>query len=212
MGHSDAGKLDKELIRKFWEIQSKSNSNRWTGSQLLQYDIEIVKSLSHSPKSILDLGCGSGELSKSLIPVDGNLTAVDFEKGFARFFAGPNMEFFCSDVASFEIKKEFDLILAFGLVTHLDTQSEKRLYANISKLLGPGGVALVKNQVSLGNEDFVFNGYSEKLKMIYSARYPSLATQAGILEAMFRNVSIHKYPQEHQHQKDTQHVLFSCTK
>jgi SAM-dependent methyltransferase len=178
----------------------------------LNYDIDLVKSLSPSPKSVLDLGCGSGELSKALISIGGHLTAVDFEKGFARFFPGPKEEFFCSDVVSFEIEKEFDLILAFGLVTHLDPQSETQLYLNISKMLAPGGIALIKNQVSLGTEDFVFNGYSEKLKVHYSARYPSVATQSERLDPMFEDVSIHMYPQEHQHQKDTHHVLFICSK
>ena len=212
MSRTDSGKLDKELIRKFWETQSKTNSNRWTGSHLLNYDIDLVKSLSPSPKSVLDLGCGSGELSKAVISIDGHLTAVDFEKGFARFFSGSHEEFLCSDVASFDIEKEFDLILAFGLVTHLDPHSENKLYLNISKLLAPRGIALIKNQVSLGTEDFVFNGYSEKLKMDYSARYPSVATQSERLAPMFKDVSIHTYPQEHQQHKDTQHVLFICSK
>jgi cyclopropane fatty-acyl-phospholipid synthase-like methyltransferase len=209
-GLSNGGELNRSVIQEYWKKISTTQSNRWTGEEMLAYDIKLVNELSKHPKSVLDLGSGSGDLSRCLISKETQLVAVDFEPNFARFFLDERMEFIPCEVLSYSTAMRFDLVLAFGLVTHFDSTEEEQLYRMISGTLDVNGMAIVKNQVSTGSEDLYFNGFSDKLSSTYSARYPSILSQEQLLRKSFRNVVVHRYPTKFQNHPETIHAAFSC--
>jgi len=101
-----------------------------------------------SGSRVLDLGCGCGygvqllaEVASTVLGVDRSAEAVDWAR---RTCHAPN--------ASFEIRGDlgrgldagaFDLVTCFELIEHLDRDDQAKLLRSISRLLSPGGVALV---------------------------------------------------------------------
>ena len=192
--------LNKAIIRKFWKSQSTQISNRWTSKDLLHFEIDYILNFRQqltSPITILDLGSGAGELSKSIQGTEDTLTAVDYEENYSRFFdVAKNQHFIQGDVTNFKSFKKFDLILLYGVVTHLSYAEELRTYGLIVDHLAPGGVAIVKHQVSL-HEEILINSYSEELKSDYSGRYPARAATEEILKTFFYVAETFQYPTEY---------------
>ncbi len=203
--------LNKQVIRNFWRERSSQPTNRWTDEGMLNFELSylnVVLREFQEPISILDLGSGAGQLSKGIQRIGDNLTAVDFEEPYQRHFElGRNQVFCAAEVTQFKSLLQFDLILLFGVVTHLTKMEEERIFLNISNFLATNGVAVIKHQVSLKNEVIV-NQFSPALNSNYSARYPTLMDQESKLKDLFRDVSILRYPAEFNKFKDTIHASF----
>ena len=203
--------LNKPLIRSFWKRRSIEVSNRWTKDNFLNFENAYLtqrRPQSSKPIKILDLGSGSGELSKGLQKVGDTLVAVDFEENYSRFFMESEFQFFnpC-DVTSFESNEKFDVILLYGVVTHLNEIEENKVYRKILNLLSLSGIAIIKHQVSLAG-DLVINSYSDVLGQDYSARYPSHLTTEIKLNGLFREVEVLEYPNEFNTFNNTKHVAY----
>lgn len=73
---------------------------------------------------VLDLGSGPATLSRSLIGPYCTLTAVDKYQGFLDSIPqDPRITAVCSDLLSLDCPDEYDIILLFGVVTHLDPRA-----------------------------------------------------------------------------------------
>lgn len=92
---------------------------------------------------LLDIGCGTGELLKYL-PANVHYIGFDLSPDYinaARKRYGDRGRFECSDVADFEPANLFgvDLVLAIGVLHHLDDDQVIRLLQTASDKLHPGG-------------------------------------------------------------------------
>lgn len=202
--------MDKNVIDVFWKKRSEEGKGRWTEDALLRYELGWLGSYTSAGTMILDLGSGPGELSSRLVPADGRLTMVEKYPGFLKLApTGPNIQHVCCDVLSFEDSERYDLILIFGVITHLDEDEEILIYRNAAKFLTAGGTLVVKNQVSIGEEKLV-GGYSASLQQDYCGRYPGLERQLGRLQERFQHVEIVRYPDRFNPWSDTIHVAFVC--
>jgi len=92
---------------------------------------------------ILDLGCGPGDMLASLPETD--YTGLDISPEYieaARKRFGNKGRFFCGDVGVATIEQEhgaFDLVLATGVLHHLDDERAARLFELARRALRPGG-------------------------------------------------------------------------
>lgn len=90
---------------------------------------------------VLDLGCGPGELVDHLGDV--RYVGVDESDGYivrARHAFGDRAEFRVGDATRPDDDlRDFDVVLAFGLIHHLDDQSALRLLSGAKAALAPGG-------------------------------------------------------------------------
>jgi 2-polyprenyl-3-methyl-5-hydroxy-6-metoxy-1,4-benzoquinol methylase len=200
-------KLRPEVVKKFLQQQNMKVANRWTGENILTYELSFLRNLTKPNSRILDLGSGSGELSRNLCCENDSLTAVDLGTQYAQCFKNKNHKFVVSDVKEFHTKEKFDLVLLFGVVPYLMPNEEDEVYSKISNFLEPGGVAIIKNQCSDG-ESFYVNEFSQKLEIDYSARYPSIAEQHRNLSRHFSKISIEKYPVQLKMHPNSTHVMF----
>lgn len=208
----DNPSLDAEVITKFWRYRSNTLSNRWTNLLMLDYEVNQMSKIleDYSCPKILDLGSGSGDLSRRLLKSDSQMTAVDQENNFGKsFFGDSRIDFVNSSIQDFNSEERFDLILLFGVVTHLEIPVEESSYSKIKELLNSNGVAVIKNQCSDG-DSFIFNGYSEELGMKYVARYPNKIEQLNRLSKVFSKVSVVEYPNEFKKHPNSTHVMFLC--
>ncbi len=201
--------LDHEIIRAFWARKSQEERNRWTSEAMLAHEQALLGELAPAPRAILDLGSGHGELSRPLAGATADLVAVDFAPAYARSFDGPRHRFHADGLDAFEPDGEFDLVLLFGVVTSLDATQEEQLYDRMAGWLAADGIAVVKNQCSVG-EEFVKTGWSEALGTDYSGRYPSVEAQAERLRRAFASVEVIPYPQHLNTWETSAHVAFVC--
>jgi len=203
--------LNKAIIRKFWKSQSTQVSNRWTSKDLLDFETDYILNFRQqltSPITILDLGSGAGELSKSIQGDQDALIAVDYEKNFRHFFSNDrNQKFIESDVLNFGSTVKFDLILLYGVVTYLSNSEESEIYRLILDHLEPAGIAFIKHQVSL-NDEILIDSYSKELKTHYSARYPSRAVTEEILKTFFDHVKPFEYPKKYNKFHNTINIAY----
>ena len=211
---SSSNSIDANLIEEFWSRRAKEEDNRWTPEPFLKFEIGKVSELLTEDKklSILDLGSGSGTLSRNLTNPNDTLTAVDFESSFQRFFTHDSrFSFVNCRVDKFLSPEKYDLILLFGVVTHLNLTEENVTYKNISSMISRDGILVVKNQCS-DTEEFIFNGFSSDLGVNYSARYPSRHEQRNRLLEHFMEVEILEYPSWSKKHRNTTHLMFICRK
>jgi cyclopropane fatty-acyl-phospholipid synthase-like methyltransferase len=198
-----------DIQRAFWGAKAGESSSRWTEPKLLDWEIELLNNQWGKDGSILDLGSGSGDLSRALAGGNQKLVAVDFEVGFRRHFTSISHEFIESEVEKYLTREKFSLILLTGVITCLTHEKESSVYSNISSMVSGDGLVFVKNQVSNGKEK-VFNGFSESLSSDYWARYPNLEDQKVLLESFFDRVDVVFYPEIFNKHEDTVHVGFFC--
>ena len=205
--------INREVVAAFWASRASSGRLRWSSPDVLDFDIDnIVHAANNDPQSILDLGCGDGELLFKVLQhyPRASAVAVDSESSLGRHFAGrDNVEFRPRNVTEVEEFGAFDLILAFGLVTYLDASDSSALYRAISRSLSPGGIALIKHQVSL-QQSLEVNAYSHELGAEYSSRYPNILEEQLLLETCFESVAVVEYSKVHNRHADTFHCLFVC--
>ena len=203
--------MDKTVIDAFWKKRSAEGKGRWTDDALLQYELGWLASYTPPHARILDLGSGPGELSSRLLPENGKLTLVEKYPDFLKQApTAPNIRHVCCDILLFDVPERYDLILIFGVVTHLTEDEEELIYHKALNLLSSGGTLIVKNQVSKGEEKLV-SGYSTKLQQDYCGRYPGLDSQFERLQNIVRGVEIIRYPDHFNPWPDTGHAAFVCT-
>ncbi len=185
--------MDKQVIDQFWSRRAAEGGGRWTEPEMLDYELSLL--VPHAAD-----GCPSTQL-----------TAVDKYQGFLDGIPpDPRIEAVCSDVVDFDYPVAYDLILLFGVVTHLEPAEELVVYEKAARGLADTGVLAVKNQSSRAAEKRV-DGFSETLKCHYVGRYPDIPGQAARLGCFFGKVELRPYPPVFDKWPDTTHVCFLCS-
>lgn len=203
--------MNKSLIEAFWQRRAQEGQCRWTDDALLSFELSRLQPYVRANSALLDLGCGEGSLSRRLVGEAGSLTLVEKQPGFLdRVADEPRLSKHCCDLSQFSYPQHYDLILLFGVVTHLTLAEERAVYRSVATHLADGGYFVVKNQVTAGPELLV-DRHSEQLGCRYVGRYPNQDSQQAELAQLFRRVERIAYPPEFNKWPDTHHMLFLCS-
>lgn len=169
---------------------------------VFQYGNSLVEWL--EPKEgekILDLGCGTGELTAQLATTGAQVMGID---GSASMIASarqhfPDIKFVVADATSFSVPEKFDAVFS-NAVLHWIRQKEKVL-DRIHKHLVPGG-RLVLEMGGKGNVDDIM-GALEKVMQKHGYifkpfwYFPSVGEYTSLLEEYdFRVNQVHYFDRE----------------
>ena len=106
---------------------------------------------------ILDIGCGTAAILAHLPETIGRYTGFDMNPGYieaARRRWGARGEFFCRKVeaATLPVGKAYDIVLANGIVHHLDDAEAGQLFDIAHRALQPGGQLVTYDNVYVENQ------------------------------------------------------------
>lgn len=163
-----------------------------------KYGEDVLALLNAQPNErILDLGCGSGQLTSKISEVAKEVIGIDkspemIADAKTRF---SNIEFQVADAASFSFKKPFDAVFS-NATLHWVTdykQAAKAIYNNlkpngrlVAEFGGKGNVQTIVNELRKALSQFGYQQQAE-LKQWY---FPSIAEYATVLEQQGFKVDI----------------------
>lgn len=137
-------------LKKFYnQVYRKGEKKHYTpllfsGDKIPPARAEVLKELSWKKKSVLDAGCGTGELAydiarrgaEKVLGVDYSLEAITIAKKNYRHEA---LFYECKDIR--DVHGRFDVIVSLGTLEHLDNPEEALRF--LKKLLTPDGDLII---------------------------------------------------------------------
>jgi len=124
--------------------------------------LSVLNGISKYPLSILDVGCGAGQLSVEMSKLGHNVIGVDQSPAMlsiaeSSITKNAKAEFIESEFSSMQDKldnKKFDVIVAMGFIGYIESDHE--FFESISEMLHEGGTLIV----SCRNRLFNLNSFS----------------------------------------------------
>lgn len=96
---------------------------------------------------IVDLGCGTGNLTEKLIQVypGASITCIDLAENMLKMAKSklkdhPNIRFWLGDVRRFDYQENYDLIVASMVLHHVEGREKPRFYRRLYQALSKRGV------------------------------------------------------------------------
>ncbi len=134
---------------------------------------------------LLDVGAGTGMLSRRLLPYVSSITGVDTSKGILEKFSrlGAKAEGVLCDILSYETDRKFDGIISSMTIHHIeDTEA---LFHKLHSLLKPGGFIALAD---LAPEDGSFHDHGNS--GVYHFGFDEANLRKLAFEAAFVNIKI----------------------
>ncbi len=103
-------------------------------------------------KTVLECGCGGGQHTSFIAPLASQVTAVDLNTADIarqRNASNKNVRFVEADIATMDLKEQFDIVLCIGVIHHTDDPD--RTFENMFKHCRPGGTMIIWTYSSEGN-------------------------------------------------------------
>lgn len=105
---------------------------------------EVLKIITWNGKSVLDVGCGTGELAYLISKKGGRVVAVDYSKNAIEIakkkYVHPNLSYKLLDVSK-KISGKYDVITSIGTLEHMDKPYE--MFKKFKNHLNPKGKIVI---------------------------------------------------------------------
>ena len=136
------------------------------GIEYFSYLDIIIKLLKeYNQKTILDVGCGDGKITKELNKHFKNVVGVDYSRraiSFAKRFS-PNTHFEVIDFTKEINKSKFCAVVCIEVLEHIELRKLKVFVSNISKIIKKKGVVIVTTPTTnLKLQDKHYQHFNEK--------------------------------------------------
>ncbi|MCM3128277.1 class I SAM-dependent methyltransferase [Paenibacillus provencensis] len=209
--------LDKDKVNSFWNRRAEVNdpvvATHLKHDDAVEYDENLVrKYIKSNNVKVLDLGCGTGRTTNRIEKYVGSIRAVDKQQKFLdHCIKSKKVELVCADVETYLDETKYDIILLFGVMNYLSLEEANNVYKNCKKMLGDGGVLLVKHACGV-KENVYVDHYSEAIADNYCAEYRYVELEKNLLENEGFNVEILDiYPDHLNPWSNTHFYAFICT-
>ena len=160
------------------------------GSSIEEPYLRRISRLAGDEGSVLDIGCGSSEpIARFFIERGYYVTGYDFSEEMLaiareRF---PSMEWILGDMRELDLKREFDIVIAWDSFFHLSPQDQRKMFPRFRDHLRPGGVLLFTSGTTEGASvgghlfgDELFHG------SLSTAEYKEQLAEHGIATVLHR--------------------------
>jgi tellurite methyltransferase len=134
---------EKEPFGAFWEKGYRDPLISSMGGP--SFEVAEVAPVLPKGAKVLDLGCGEGRNAFYLAQQGCEVTAVDRSEAGIRKLEmlatqyELNIQMHVADIAAFEIKDSYDLVMAHGVLYYLENKVWRRLLSQVKAATRPGG-------------------------------------------------------------------------
>ena len=133
-----------QKIRNDFDCIALNEQQGWNHNS--HYHRFLLKQLTLKCKTILDIGCGTGEFSRLLAKRASRVIAIDLSPNMIEVAKEksqqyPNIDFQVADILQWDFpREEFDAIFSIATVHHLPVE---KLLPNLKAALKPGGKLVI---------------------------------------------------------------------
>lgn len=128
--------------------------------QMVDASVSAIPFDNAQPLQVLDLGCGTGTVSKAILDTFPNarFTIVDIAPNMLKIAgnkigSGAVSQSVCADFYELDLQQKYDAVVSSLALHHLVTDEDKRVfYRKIYSMLKPGGIFLNADVVLAANE------------------------------------------------------------
>jgi cyclopropane fatty-acyl-phospholipid synthase-like methyltransferase len=128
-----------EKWKKYWQDKSDPLHRANTADHYKRYAAELRVLFNHlTPRSVLELGCGNGDLYEYLRFDKADLyKGVDFSPSMIDSFkkAHPGVDLECCDASSYSDGKKYDLIFSNGVIQYFDNKMLNNHFVNAKSMM-----------------------------------------------------------------------------
>lgn len=185
-------KMTKEKIKSFWTDRAKITNVPRTESQVnfetdskiadlrikAEYELLDKKLKLKTNDVVVDLGAGNGRFTLFFAPKVHEVIAVEYIKDFTDFILKEKEKSNLKNINVLNIpaeefcKENFaDIVFVSGLLHYMDSEQYNKTIFNIYKTLKQGGILFLRETISILDEEFVVDKFSDELNAYYCSLY-----------------------------------------
>jgi tRNA (cmo5U34)-methyltransferase len=138
--------------------------------EMMQAIIEAIPFSKQDQLKIIDLGCGTGNLTQKLITTypHAHVTCIDMAENMlkmakAKLKRKRNVNFWLGDIRNFDYSGKYDVIVASMVLHHIDKKDKVRFYRKLYNALSRGGVFYIMD-IFLTTDKYLQKLYIDKWK------------------------------------------------
>ena len=154
-------------------------------NELLSNTLRYIPRIKGS--KILELGCGSGNITKLLCDICNDITVVDLSEEMLKLCklkCSPYLTIICEDMTNVNFEKNsFDTIVSSIAIHHLSNDQKQKLFLKIYTWLKPGGIFVITDVMTTENK---------YMDTIASNHYNDYITKQGANKRHIKQLTEHR--------------------
>ena len=150
-----------------------------------------LSNITHPGMSVLDVGCGTGILSKHLADIGASVTSIDISTKLVEYArinsAHKNIVYMDGDICGYTSKKKYDIVVFSDVIEHIKPEELKSMLLRLSISNTHDKSVMYMNIPNKNFLKFMYENYPQKLQIVdeaYSIGYiTSLLSLCGFSPA-----------------------------